>query len=59
VIVLRAGAVRLDSVLAVEQRLANDGSQVLGTVLNDWDPRSNGYGVYPERYHKSAYFKTA
>jgi capsular exopolysaccharide synthesis family protein len=59
VIVLRAGAVRLDSVLAAEQRLANDGSQVLGTVLNDWDPRSNGYGVYPERYHKSAYFKTA
>jgi succinoglycan biosynthesis transport protein ExoP len=59
VIVLRAGEVRLDSVLAAEQRLAQDGSPVLGTVLNDWDPRSNGYGVYPERYHKSTYFKTA
>ena len=59
VIVLRAGAVRLDSVLAAEQRLTQDGSHVLGTVLNDWDPRSNGYGVYPDRYHESSSYQTA
>jgi Mrp family chromosome partitioning ATPase len=59
VIVLRAGAVRLDSVLAAEQRLTQDGSHVLGTVLNDWDPRSNGYGVYPDRYHESGSYQTA
>ena len=56
VLVLRAGEVRMDSVLAAEERLTQDGCRILGTVLNNWDPRSNGYGVYPERYHENAYF---
>lgn len=59
VLVLRAGEVRMDSVLAAEERLEQDGSRIIGTILNDWDPRSNGYGVYPERYHESTYFQTA
>jgi Mrp family chromosome partitioning ATPase len=56
IIVLRAGNVKAESVLAAEARLIEDGSKVIGTVLNDWDPRSNGYGSYPDRYHKDSYF---
>jgi receptor protein-tyrosine kinase len=57
VLVLGAGEVRMDSVQAAEERLVQDGCRVLGTVLNNWDPRANGYGVYPERYHESTYFQ--
>ncbi len=57
VLVLRAGDVRMDSVLAAEQMLEQDGAHMIGTVLNNWNPRSNGYGVYPERYHESSYFQ--
>jgi polysaccharide biosynthesis transport protein len=59
ILVLRAGAVKLEALLAAEQRLVEDGSHVLGTVLNDWDPRSNGYGYYPDRYHKESYYQAA
>jgi capsular exopolysaccharide synthesis family protein len=59
IIVLRAGQVRLESVLAAEERLAEDGSRVIGTVLNNWDPRANGYGSYPNRYDKHAYSQPA
>jgi len=59
VLVLRAGDVRMDSVQAAEDRLVQDGCRIFGTVLNDWDPRSNGYGVYPQRYHESTYFQAA
>jgi capsular exopolysaccharide synthesis family protein len=58
VLVLRAGDVRMDSVVAAEQLLERDGSRILGTILNDWDPRSNGYGIYPERYHNSVQLRT-
>jgi len=56
VLVLRAGRVRRDSAIAVEQRLQEDGIKVLGTVLNDWDPRKNGYGVYPHDRRDYSYF---
>ncbi len=58
ILVLRAGDVRMDSVQAAEEGLSQDGCRLVGTVLNDWNPRSNGYGIYSERYHKSAYYKT-
>jgi Mrp family chromosome partitioning ATPase len=58
VLVLRAGAARMDSVQAAEEGLTQDGCRLVGTVLNDWNPRSNGYGVYSDRYHKNAYYKT-
>lgn len=54
ILVLRAGEVKMDSVLAAEDRLAEDGSNVIGTVLNNWDPKSNGYGSYPDRYHQGS-----
>ncbi|MBI4874080.1 MAG: polysaccharide biosynthesis tyrosine autokinase [Acidobacteria bacterium] len=39
VVVIRAGRTTRESALAVKQRLQADGTKVLGTVLNDWDPR--------------------
>ena len=59
VLVLRAGEVRMESVLAAGERLAEDGSRVVGTVLNNWNPKSNGYGSYPNRYYESSYVQSA
>ena len=55
VIVVRAGQTTRDAAIAVRERLAEDGTRVLGTILNDWNPKqspngyygsSNGYGYY-------------
>ena len=51
ILVLRAGRVRSDSVIAAERTLRRDGIPVMGTILNDWNPKTNGYGVYPEKYY--------
>jgi len=58
ILVLRAGDARMDSLQAAEEGLTQDGCKLIGTVLNDWNPGSNGYGVYSDRYHKSKYYKT-
>jgi len=50
VLVLRAGRVRSDRIVAAEQRLRRDGIPVIGTILNDWNPKADGYGGYPPRY---------
>lgn len=47
ILVLRAGRVRSRTIVAGERRLRMDGVPVMGTILNDWNPRTNGYGVYP------------
>jgi succinoglycan biosynthesis transport protein ExoP len=36
-----------ESVLAARQRLAEDGSRLLGTILNNWNPRTGSH-----RYHQ-------
>ena len=41
-----------DYTFRANDAVAEDGSHVIGTVLNNWDPRSNGYGSYPDRYHR-------
>jgi len=56
ILVLRAGRVRYESAVAIEDRLREDGIPVIGTVLNDWDPKKNGYGIYPEDKRAYAYF---
>ena len=37
ILVLRAGRTTRDAALAATQRFAEDGTPVLGTILNDWD----------------------
>ena len=53
VLVIRAGQTTTESALCACQRFAEDGTRVLGTILNSWDPRTTGtygYGAYPD-YH--------
>ena len=49
VLVVRAGQTTRDTAKAAVERLTEDGSHVLGTVLNGWDPNTNGYGCYDTR----------
>jgi Mrp family chromosome partitioning ATPase len=53
-IVIRAGKTTRDAALAARQRLNEDGTAILGTVLNDWNPKSslNGYYGYQESYYR-------
>ncbi|MEO7653211.1 MAG: lipopolysaccharide biosynthesis protein, partial [Bryobacteraceae bacterium] len=44
VLVLRAGKTTLDTALTARQRFSEDGTMILGTILNDWDPRAFGHG---------------
>ncbi len=47
ILVIRAGQTTTESALFASQRFAEDGTRVLGTVLNSWDPKtSHGYGCY-------------
>lgn len=49
ILVVRAGETTTESALHARQRFAEDGTRVLGTVLNSWDPKSSppyGYGSY-------------
>ncbi len=46
-LIFRSGKTSRDSALSMQQCLAQDGICVLGTVLNDWDPRkSQNNGTY-------------
>jgi succinoglycan biosynthesis transport protein ExoP len=56
VLVIRAGQTTMDSALSASQRFAEDGTRVLGTILNSWDPKTAsgyGYGGYAD-YQASA-----
>ena len=49
ILVVRAGQTTTENALFASQRFAEDGTRVLGTVLNSWDPKTTrhyGYGTY-------------
>jgi capsular exopolysaccharide synthesis family protein len=52
ILVVRSAQTAREAAAAASQRLMDDGSRVLGTVLNEWDPRKShagyayGYGYY-------------
>ena len=51
ILVVRAGQTTTESALLARQRFAEDGTRVLGTVLNGWDPKASGhygYGAYTD-----------
>lgn len=54
VLVVRAGRTTRDSVHAARQRLAEDGSQLLGTILNDWKAKRDDSVYYYSKYHPDA-----
>jgi polysaccharide biosynthesis transport protein len=55
ILVFRAGKTTRDAARAALLRFQQDGTPVLGTILNDWHPGHNGYGFdskYYDRYAK-------
>jgi capsular exopolysaccharide synthesis family protein len=46
IFVARTGITTRQAATVAHRRLADDGIHVLGTVLNDWDPRSSPDGYY-------------
>jgi capsular exopolysaccharide synthesis family protein len=54
VLVFRSGSTERASVVAAGQRLEQDGIPLLGTILNDWDPKTAESKTY-HRYYKHAY----
>ena len=54
ILVVRAGQTTTESARFAIQRFTEDGTRVLGTVLNSWDPRTSGsysygnYGAYKD-----------
>lgn len=46
VLVARAGHTTRDAILAAHQRFSEDRIRVLGTILNDWDPKRSSAGYY-------------
>ena len=54
ILVIRAGQTTRDAALAARQRFADDRTRVLGTILNDWNPKSSPNGRYG---YYNAYYK--
>jgi len=44
ILVVRAAATLRDDALAVQRRFAEDGTAILGSILNHWDPKKSRYG---------------
>jgi capsular exopolysaccharide synthesis family protein len=46
ILVVRAGATTRSAVSAAVQRLSEDGIQLLGAIVNDWNPANSSVGYY-------------
>ncbi|MBV9158145.1 MAG: CpsD/CapB family tyrosine-protein kinase, partial [Acidobacteriaceae bacterium] len=46
ILVVRAGLTTRDAALAARQRFSEDGTSLLGTILNDWNPKNSPNGYY-------------
>jgi receptor protein-tyrosine kinase len=46
ILVVRSAGTTKEAAASASQRLAADGTRVLGTVLNEWDPRKTSHGGY-------------
>jgi succinoglycan biosynthesis transport protein ExoP len=57
ILVIRAGRTPQEAVSTAVQRFQEDGSRVLGTILNDWDPKSAKKSGYQYGYAYSHYYK--
>jgi capsular exopolysaccharide synthesis family protein len=56
VLVVRAGQTTRGTARAAAERFAGDGIRVLGTVLNGWDPETNGSGYYDGYSYDQGYY---
>jgi Mrp family chromosome partitioning ATPase len=56
VVVMRSGRTPREAASATVQRLTEDGSRVLGTILNDWNPKTQA-GSYHWQHGYPAYVR--
>jgi capsular exopolysaccharide synthesis family protein len=54
ILVARAEQTTRDALIAATQRLAEDRIRVLGTILNDWNPKRSPNGYYG--YYRGSYY---
>jgi Mrp family chromosome partitioning ATPase len=58
VIVVRANYTEREAVRVIRERFAQDGTRVLGTILNDWNPHKSFHEYYKPnlfyRYYSKA-----
>lgn len=50
ILVLRSGSTTRDAALMATRRFAEDGIQILGVILNSWNPKTPGYSYYGHYY---------
>ena len=55
ILVVRSNRTTKDNFVGAGQRLAEDRTRVLGTVLNEWDPRHTGHTAYDYGYGQYGY----
>jgi polysaccharide biosynthesis transport protein len=54
ILIVRSAVTTRDAALLAKQRFTDDGVNVLGTILNGWNPNTPGYGYY--RYYYAGYY---
>jgi capsular exopolysaccharide synthesis family protein len=57
ILVIRAGRTSQEAAVSAMQRFNEDGTRVLGTILNDWNPKTASYTGGYEYHH--AYYNTS
>jgi Mrp family chromosome partitioning ATPase len=57
VLVVRSGKTVRDTVITARERFRQDGIPILGSILNDWNPRETGYyGQDNYEDYRSSYY---
>jgi len=54
ILIVRSGSTTRDAALLAKSRFAEDGTPVLGTILNFWNPKTPGYSYY--KYYYAGYY---
>ena len=54
IMIVRSGVTTRDAALMAKARFAEDGINLLGTILNGWNPKTPGYSYY--RYYYAGYY---
>jgi capsular exopolysaccharide synthesis family protein len=50
ILILRSALTTRDAALLAKQRFVDDGVPLMGTILNNWNPNTPGYGYYRNYY---------
>lgn len=60
ILVVRSGKTSRDAGMAIRQRLTDDGTPLLGVIMNDWNPSASagGYYGYYSGYYSGYYRKS-